>query len=146
MIETANLLLVHPGLVLHGCLKTKIYVEKVRSFTFLKRINHLLTERPYFQAKIFHEPLVSQEVARHVGVAIIDQRSEAHRQQLQIHILHGGVQSAVVNAHVVTANKPGGVNCERPLKLLQLPVGKLTIVRLFMGSFSLCYKRADTFI
>lgn len=110
LIETANLLLVHPGLVLHGRLKPKIYVQKVRSFRFLKRLNHLLTWRPYFQAEIFHKPLVSQEVARHVGVSIVDQRSEAHREQLQIRILHGRVQSGVVSAHVVTANKPGGVN------------------------------------
>lgn len=82
---------------------TLIYVQ---SFTLLDGINHLLTQRPYFQAEIFHKPLVSQEVARHVGVAVIDQRSEAHREQLQIRILHGPVQRSVANAHVLTANKP----------------------------------------
>lgn len=105
----------------------------------MKRVKH---QRPYFQAKVFHKPLVSQEVARHVGVAIIDQRPEAHREQLQIHILHGGVESAVVNAHVVAANRPGGVNWERPSKLVQLSAGKLATVGSATGAWA--DQRSDT--
>lgn len=144
LIEAANLLLVQPGPVLHGRLKKKqrFTLIYVRSFTFLDGINHLLTQRPYFQAEIFHKPLVPQEVARHVGVAVIDQRSEAHREQLQIRILHGPVQSSVANAHVLTANKP---QPSTPFNTCAASC-KVTIVRLFMGSFSLRYKPADTFI
>lgn len=63
---------------------------------------------PYFQTKIFHKPLVSQEVARHVSVSIVDQHPEACRQQLQIRILHGWIQGGVVIAHVITANQSQG--------------------------------------
>lgn len=53
LVETSNLVIMKPCLVLSGCL----------------------------QAEVFHKPLVSQEVAGHVSVPVVDERPQAQREQ-----------------------------------------------------------------
>ena len=59
----------------------------------------------YLQAEVLHKPLVSQEVAGHVGVSVVDQPPQAQREQLQIHVLHCCIQGGVLLANFITTNK-----------------------------------------
>lgn len=56
----------------------------------------------YLLVELLHKPLVSQEVAGHVSVSVIDQRPDTQRQQLQIHILHCRVDVGVLSSHHIT--------------------------------------------
>lgn len=62
----------------------------------------------YLQAEVFHKPLVSQEVAGHVGVSVVDEHPQFQREELQIHILHCWVQSGVIPSNSITSKRTKG--------------------------------------
>lgn len=99
LVETGDLVLMNPYLVLCSHLRRRLYVssgQKKQTKTL-----HPMKSR-YLQAQIFHKPLVSQEVARHIGVSIVDEHSEAQREQLQIHVLHWWIQGGVLRSNILT--------------------------------------------
>lgn len=59
----------------------------------------------YLHAEVLHEPLISQEVAGHVRVSVVDERPQVEREQLQIHVLHRRVQR-----HVLVSNRIAATN------------------------------------
>lgn len=71
----------------------------------------------YLQAEVFNKPLVSQEIARHVGVSVIDQRPQAQSEQLQVHLLHCLIQDCVLSTNnVTTKKKTTGIIISGPFK------------------------------
>lgn len=58
----------------------------------------------HLKSKTLHEPLVSQEVAGHVDVSIIDKSSHSGGQELVLRP-HGGVLTLVSEVHLVTETK-----------------------------------------
>lgn len=42
----------------------------------------------HLKSEVLHKPLVSQEVAGHVSVSVVDERSQVQREQLQVNLLH----------------------------------------------------------
>lgn len=110
LVETSNLVIMKPGLVVRGALGTtfKIGVQLV----FLGGESAKMTAKHcfflYLQTEVLHKPLVPQKIARHVRVSIIVQRPQTQRQQLQVSHLHAIKEEIVLKANGVTAEKTKG--------------------------------------
>lgn len=65
---------------------------------FKRFLNH-----SYLHPKVLHKPLISQEVAGHVCVSVVDESPQAEREQLQIHVLHRRIQTLIFVSNRITA-------------------------------------------
>lgn len=57
---------------------------------------------------MFHKPLAPHEVAGHVGVSVVDERTQTQGDQFQVHVLNGWVQVAVLTPDDIAINKRKG--------------------------------------
>ena len=103
LVESCNLVLMNPVLVLCGRLRTEVHLVVVLDGKALNTNIHFPWINLY--AEILHKPLVSQEVTGHVSVSVVDERPQAQRQQLQIHLLHCWVLVGVIRSNIITVMK-----------------------------------------